>query len=291
MVVSIDELACLDYLIWVRSGSAASDRLDLSQPTISRRVQRVAKVFNVKLSKPDGEWEVLGDTTILNLERKVHQVYRWSHDLPLRIEAQYYSGYLFCERISNAWVKGSFYYLEIHTPLRYLRDGVIDAWIGCYPDVPEDDDPDLKFFHLTRLPVRVVVPATYPLTELGDAVTLNDVKDYPSLALPDNAFPKVESILRELGLSNTPLQMKRYKEDWEGRVRDHLAVAVATSVTFTFFESHYVFLPIQLPLEVGDTLVVRREFANQPRLHNLLECLQKNAVELQRRFSDVSLCF
>ena len=92
MVVSIDSLACLDYLIWLRSGSAAAGRLGLTQPTVSRNVSRVSEIFGIELVKPNGEWDLVGDTTLLNLERSVHQRYRWFHELPLRIEAQYYSG-------------------------------------------------------------------------------------------------------------------------------------------------------------------------------------------------------
>jgi hypothetical protein len=115
VVVSIDSLACLDYLIWLCSGSAAAARLGLTQPTVSRNVSRVSEIFAIELVKPNGEWELNGDTTLLNLERSVHQRYRWFRQLPLRIEAQYYSGPLFCDGLLSGWHVGNFDFLEVHT--------------------------------------------------------------------------------------------------------------------------------------------------------------------------------
>ena len=163
VVVSIEELACLDTLIWLRSGAVAADRLGVAQSTISRRVNHVARLLNLRFFKPNGEWETLGDQNILNLERLVHQRYRWFHGRVLRIEAQYYSVPLFCDPIPDGWTPGTFDFMEIHTPLRLLRNGVIDAWIGCYPDVPDEDDSELACFHLTRLPSHLVVAVDHPL--------------------------------------------------------------------------------------------------------------------------------
>ena len=287
MVVSIDSLACLDYLIWLRSGSAAAGRLGLTQPTVSRNVSRVSEVFGIELVKPNGEWELVGDTTLLNLERSVHQRYRWFHGLPLRIEAQYYSGPLFCDSLLSGWHVGNFDFLEVHTPLKHLREGVIDAWIGCYPDVPGDDDGDLMCFHLTRLPVHLVVARDHPLLDLGNSVALEDVKRYPSLALPDHAFPKVQEILQGLGLWNLPLNVQRYRETWQEKIPSALAVGYATSFSMHLFRTPQVVLPVQIPLEVGDTLIVRRDYVDHPRFIELRGYLKEKSLELARRFGDV----
>ncbi len=77
MVVPLDELACLDLLLWLRTGANAAKRLNSSQPRVSRCVQSVSDVFGITLSKNDGEWVVEGDQTLLNLERRVQQEYRW----------------------------------------------------------------------------------------------------------------------------------------------------------------------------------------------------------------------
>ncbi|MFY7694859.1 MAG: LysR substrate-binding domain-containing protein, partial [Cyanobium sp.] len=287
LVVSIDLLNSLDYLIWLRSGAAAAERLCVTQSTVSRNVTSVSKLFFISARKAGGEWTVLGETSLLNAERLVHQRYRWMHDLPLRIEAQYYSGPLFCDTLPKGWHRGNFDFLEVHTPLRHLRQGVIDAWIGCHPDVPDDDDKDLICFPLTRLPTRLVVAQDHPLLELGDAVDLDHVRQYPSLALPDNAFPRVQRVLEDLGLWNLPLNVNRYGDNWQQRSRDELAVGYATSFTLHLFQTPQIVLPIQIPLEVGDTLIVRRDFAQHPRLVELLSYLNGRALQLSAQFADV----
>lgn len=290
MVVSVEELDCLDLLIWLRTGANAASRLSTSQPRISRSVQKVSGLFGVSLSKTDGEWEVLGDQTLLNLQRQVNQAYRWRMGRPLRIEAQYYSGPLFCDPPPEGWMAGNFDYLEIHTPLQHLRNGVVDAWIGCYPDVPEGDDPDLICYHLTRLPTHLVVSADHPLLELGDQVTLDAIKQFPSLALPDGAFPKVQAVLDQLGLWNLPVNSFRYsRSQWEGRVDLEMVVGYASAFSLSLFRSPQVILPIDIPLEVGDSLVVRRDYATHPRLSKLLEHLRSKAQQLAKEYPEVSI--
>lgn len=289
MVVSIELLDCLDYVIWLRSGAVAAGRLGLTQSTVSRNIQAVAKLFDISVRKSNREWTIYGDPTLLNLERKVHQECRWKQGLPLRIEAQYYSGPLFCEGLPGEWQTGNFDFLEIHTPLQHLRNGVIDAWIGCYPDIPETDDQDLACFDLTRLPTHLVVAADHPLVELGASVTLEQVRRYPSLALPNGAFPRVQKILQELDLWNLPVDLKRYDQTkWEGRV-DHLTVGYGTCFSIGLFKIPQVVLPLPIPLEVGDTLIVRRRYADHPRLIELLNHLKGKAFELSEQFAEVRI--
>jgi len=292
MVVSLEELACFDLLVWLCTGDNAASRLAVSQSKVSRALRSVSSLLGVRLTKSDGEWLLSGDQKLLNLERRVHQEYRWTKGLPLRIESQYYSGPLYCDPVPDGWIAGNFDYVAIHPPLEHLRNGVIDAWIACYPDVPEQDDPDLACFHLTRLPTHLVVAADHPLVELGEAVTLDDVRLYPSLALPDNAFPKVQAVLQSLNLWNLPQRLNRYDyQEWEGRVVSDLVVGYATAFSLSLFRRPQVVLPIHIPLEVGDTLVVKRDYASHPRRALLLQWLKWRAQDLARLYQDVELVY
>ncbi len=289
LVVSLESLDCFDVLIWLRSGAAAAQRLGLTQSTVSRNVRSVSRLFNITAQKANGEWQTSGDTTLLNLERVVHQNYRWTTGRALRIEAQYYSGPLFCNTLPQGWQVGNFDFLEVHTPLQHLRTGVIDVWIGCYPDIPDADDEDLVCFDLTRLPTRLVVSAGHPLAAMGNSVRLSDIRNYPSLALPDGAFPRVQAVLQDLGLWNLPIDVKRYDiEKWEGRIED-LIVGYATCFTIDYFQTSQVFLPIAIPLVVGDSLIVRRDFADHPRFLELLHYLKGKALQLSERFPEVRI--
>lgn len=290
VIVSVETLSCFDYLVWLRTGENAARRLGVDQATVARTARKVAATFELKLEKQGGEWQILGDRNLLDLERSSHQLYRWQMDLPLRIEAQYYSGPLFLEPLPAGWLAGNFDFLEVSTPQQHLRSGVIDAWIGCFPDIPDADDPDLACVHLTRLPTHLVVAAGHPLLRLKEAVTLDDVHHYPSLALPDGAFPKVQAALQELGLWSTPCDLRRYDQaHWEGQTADEVTVGYATSVSLGLFPTPRVILPVPIPLEVGDTLVVPRRFLAHPRSRQLLAHLKRRARELVDRHPDVRL--
>jgi len=288
VIVSVETLSCFDCLVWLRTGENAARRLGVDQATVARTARKVAATFDLTLEKQDGEWQIQGDRNLLDLERRSHQLYRWQMDLPLRVEAQYYSGPLFLEPLPSGWLAGNFDFLEVSTPLQHLRSGVIDAWIGCHPDVPDADDAGLACVHLTRLPTHLVVAAGHPLLRRKEAVTLDDVRRYPSLALPDGAFPRVQAALQELGLWSSPCEIRRYDQaHWEGKTADEVTVGYATSVSLGLFPTPQVILPVPIPLEVGDTLVVPRRFLEHPRCQRLLADLKQRAQALAERHPDV----
>lgn len=293
MVVSLDDLSCLDALIWFGAGDAAARKMRVTQSTISRAARRVADLFQLTLLKgPSGEWFLHGDQHLLTMERFVHQQYRWNRNYPLRLEAQYYSGPLFAASVSGDYLLGNFNFLNVATPTSLLRSGVIDAWIGCFPDVPHQDDSELASFSLTRLPTRLVVSQGHPLLKLGNAVTLDDVIKYPSLALPDGAFPNVQRRLQSLGLWNTPARLSRYQTAlWEGKTEDNVTVAYATSFTMDMFPDKMIPLPIDISMDVGDVLIVRRSFVDHSRFQVMLKDLQDRAVQLANQYADVTLAF
>ena len=142
VIVSVETLSCFDCLVWLGTGENAARRLGVDQATIARTARKVAYIFDLTLQKQSGEWQIVGDRSLLDLERRSHRVYRWQMNLPLRVEAQYTSGPLFLEPSPDGWLAGNFDFVEVATPLDHLRSGVIDAWIGCHPDVPEDDDAE-----------------------------------------------------------------------------------------------------------------------------------------------------
>lgn len=290
MIVSVESLSCFDCLVWLRTGENAARRLEVDQATIARSARKVEAVFGLRLVKKVGEWQIRGDRHLLDLERGSHQLYRWQMELPLRLEAQYYSGPLLLEPHPRDWLIGNFDFMELATPLDHLRSGVIDAWIGCHPDLPEDDDDELACVPLTRLPTHLVVAEGHPLLQLGTAVTLEDVRHYPSLALQDGAFPKVQSALQALGLWTSPSDLQRYDiASWEGRTADQLTVGYATTLSIGLFPVPQVILPLPIQLEVGDTLVMRRRFRDHPRCQALLALLRQRARDLAALHPEVRL--
>jgi len=260
------------------------------QSTVSRNLKKSACVFGLSPVKVNGEWTFSGDKELLNMERKIHQEYRWTRGIPLRIDAQYYSGPLYLDPTPDGWIKGDCNFVDVKYPLSLIQSGVIDAWIACYPDVPSSDDSEFASVHLTRLPVRLVVSLGHPLLRLGSSITIDDVAQFPSLALPDGCFPEIQKTLQKIGLWNSPSQLSRYKyEEWEGRVEDELVVGYATDFSMGLFSNPQVELPIEIPLVVGDTLVLRKHFLEHRRTVDLLNHLRSRALELARLHQNVQV--
>ena len=274
-MLSLESLASLDLCIWLRSGQAAGRHLALNQSSVSRKCGQALELFDLKLIKQDQEWSLQGDPTLLQLERRVHQLARWQNLAPLRLEATYWSGPLLATPEPEGWMLGMCDIVGVGLPLALMRQRVIDGWIASGPDWPDPDDPELVALPLCRYPVHLVVGPNHPLLNQGP-ITWDDVAAFPSLALPPGTYPKVEACLKQLGLWNAPVRMGRYRrERWEGQAEADLTIGYATVLSERVAGS-LVRLPLDLPLDSGESLVVRREFGQHPHTLAL-------AAELHRR--------
>ena len=75
-LVDLDALTALDALQWLRTSEEVSKRFGLTQTTVSRQSRKCLDLFGLDLQRIEGEWNTVGDATILALERCVHQVAR-----------------------------------------------------------------------------------------------------------------------------------------------------------------------------------------------------------------------
>ena len=81
----------------------------------------------------------------------MHQLYRWVRGKSMRIDAVYGVGSDYLNELSQPWVCGPSNFLNVSYPLALLRESILDAWLGCYPDVPVDDD-EFVVVNITRYP-------------------------------------------------------------------------------------------------------------------------------------------
>ena len=286
---SLHQLCCLDYLVWLRSGSEAARRLHCDQSLVSRNAALVVKSLGLESFKGDGEWRVDGDSTLLNLEREVHQAYRWKRGQGLRIDAIYGGAPLYFREPVEGWVVGGFDFLNVAFPLSLLRDGVLDAWLGVYPDVPEADDQEFAVFHLTRFPAHLVVDPGHPLLH-SEELAWSDLAGYPFTSLPNDVFPKMAAMLRSLGCASEVPEIKRHRHSkWEGRTADQLTISYASPFTLQHGAAGRVVLPVGSPFTMGDSLVVKRRFAHQASLAQLLDVLRARAEQLAHCVADVEV--
>lgn len=287
-MVELPVLQALDALIWLRSSEEVERRYGTSAATISRYRKRCLALFDLDLERRQGEWELLGDTTLLLLERAVHQEARWRGAAPLRLEATYWSAPLLQSPPLADWVLGVSNIVGVRRTFQLVEERIVDALIIGLPDLPTDQQPALCAIPIVRMPVAYVVAPGHPLLS-RTPLRVGDIAQFPSLALPEGSYPRVEEALRRLGLWNDGVRMVRYRRDlWEGRAEQELVVGYGTSLSLAASGDTLCRLPLNLPFASGDALVVRREFADHPRLHALLLDLHRRYAPMVRRFADVS---
>lgn len=289
-MVRAELLNALDFLIWLRSGHQVSTRTNLSQSTVSRNSKRCAQEFFVTLVRRHSEWYVEGDSTLLNLERYVHQVSRWHKNKSLRLEAQHWSAPLLCTPTPWGWIAGNFNYLEYDRPLQLLKERIIDAWIASYPDIPNEDDQELTTIRLSKMPLLMVVKEGHPLLELGSQITFDDIAKFPLLPLPTGSFPRIQNVLKDVGLLRNSPDSPAF--DWRGR-RDieDLMVGFSTPLTLPMYGDSHTALPLQVPVEVGDALVVAGEWANSPQTRDLVSLLRGRLETLAKSSCGVEVLY
>ena len=287
-MVGVELLEAFDGLIWLRTGHQVASRFNLNQSTVSRNSKKCAQEFGLSLVRRRSEWSIDGDPKLLNLERYVHQVSRWRENKPLRLEAQHWSGPLLCSPTPSGWISGNLNYLEYERPLKLLKERVIDAWITSYPDALSDDDPDFTAIQLSRLPMLLVVQEGHPLLKLGSQITFEDVARFPFLPLPSGSFPKFQNVLETIGLwHNTSLPTEF---DWRGRSDiEDLMVGFATPLTLPLYGESYRALPLQVPVVVGDALVVAREWVHSTQIRQLVSLLRTRLETVSATTSGVEV--
>ena len=158
---------------------------------------------------------------------------------------------------------------------------MIDAWITSYPDALSDDDPDFTAIRLSRMPFLLVVQEGHPLLKLGSQMTFADVARFPFLPLPSGSFPKVQNVLEKLGLWQKTFGPTEF--DWRGRSDiEDLMVGFATPLTLPLYGESYRALPLQVPVEVGDALVVAREWVDATQTRHLVSLLRSRLETLAK---------
>ena len=126
-MVSLELLSSLDGLLWLQSGSKVGVHFQQHQTTVSRNQKKCARVFGITLFKYKKKWDINGDQTILQLERKVHQVARFQGKSRLRIEV---NGCLDSPNSNpppSGWIVGSANNLTDPYGIQCLRQHIIDA--------------------------------------------------------------------------------------------------------------------------------------------------------------------
>ena len=156
--------------------------------------------------------------------------------------------------------------------------------------MPVDDD-EFVVINLTRYPSVFLVDQQHPLLQRKVELKLDDLQDFPVLSLPDGAFPKIQHHLKGLGFQRSTVGAVRHEVSrWEGRTEDQVTISYGTVHTIGNFHGKKVPLPLSTGLTVGDSLVVKRCFADSDYFRQLLLYLSQRAQSLSDSFDDLECC-
>jgi DNA-binding transcriptional LysR family regulator len=288
-LIDQDCLEALDALQWLRTGEEVCKRFELTQSWVSRKCRKTLAVFEIELERIQGEWCTIGDSSLLLLERRVHQHARFQGLRRLRLEATYWSGPLLCTPTPGGWLLGLANIVGVARNFQLVRERIVDACLIGLPDLPAPDDPDLTAIVLSSMPVFFVARADHPLVGRHD-LGFQDIACYPTLGLSGGAYPLVEKALGAIGLGNDPVRMQRYRRElWEGRAETELTIGYGTPLSLEICGGHLVRLPLELPFSSGEAIVVLREYASHPELLALREELLVRLAHWATRHPELRL--
>ena len=115
-----------------------------------------------------------------------------------------------------------------------------------------------------------------------------DLARFPSLALPEGWFPRLEARLRAQHLWSTPsVQFRRYDESsWEGRMADAVTLCYGNALNQPLHQEL-----VQLDWGIGhidgEALVVRRDLTERGPILLLLAELRRRMRQLSERHHEL----
>jgi DNA-binding transcriptional LysR family regulator len=274
-MLSVELLQALDDVIWLGSEAHAADLSHCNQSTICRRAKQAAKIFSIHLFKIHNEWRISRPSNLLNLERHVHQLFRFQSNNRLRLESDHWVGQQFVPFVPGSWIHSQPRRIGIDKPMQLLQERVLDAWISSsVSDLPAPNDPSYRVFSLAEMPVEIACAIDHPLVHIKQ-LSKDDLMQFPSLSLPSHLYPKFSSQMQSKGFWTASSRMRSYDfNQWEARAMGSLATI---PVNLLSTNANAQLTPLDFNVGINDcvAVVVRRDMAEQAAVHQLLGALQQ----------------
>ena len=156
-MVNLDSLAALDLVLWLGTTERAAALAHSNQSTVSRRSRTALQTFQLRLTRARDGWMPCGNTSLLALERRVHQGARFLGQQPLRLQVPCWSRPRALRHLPEGWCanpRQSGWVCE--NPVGLLRDRVIDACL-LTPTQLSGPTEDLLLLDLYRRPIELTV--------------------------------------------------------------------------------------------------------------------------------------
>jgi hypothetical protein len=131
-MLDLETLRISDIYHWFGRGEEAGAHIGCDQSTISRNAKKVRMLKSNLIS--------IGGEDLINMEREVHQNYRFKKGTNLRLHTYKWTNYLIGGSISDDWEINPLSVSATKTPgLGLLKERIIDAICAPYPLVANTD--------------------------------------------------------------------------------------------------------------------------------------------------------
>ncbi|MCP9810028.1 hypothetical protein KBY58_11340 [Cyanobium sp. HWJ4-Hawea] len=291
-MVSPEDLACLDTMIWLGSGSAAAKFCQTHQSSISRRSRQVCEIFGVSLGRKSGEYFVEGNgIRLLEMQREVHQLHRRLGGSPLRFDGSLLVAAFLNQFSDGGWNKGLFQRISSPFTSALLQDRLIDAWIGPIGDQPDPAaDSSIHVNELFETPLCLTVNRDHPLAQQKNICT-DDLDPFPRLAPMRSHYPSIDKRLKAMDFPSKPKEQSATKyARLIGRCLQPNNQAVFYGTRLTLHgSSDKVALDIKLPVSLRIGLHVLSPLQDEPAIDILREALINQALLLSGQCPELEL--
>jgi len=278
-VVSLEQLEALDLVQWLRSGAAAARSSHCDESSITRRTRASLKALGLQLSR-GSEFGLVGDTTLLELQRLVHQQARFLGHCPLRLDATHFIRQQLCAPPVPGWVLGPCDHRGNGVMLGLLQGRVIDALITSdLKGLPSS--PELTVISLWDWPGELVVSSCHPLAD-ERGLSRGDIDKFPMLTLPDDLYPELASAIHAMGFGGTSLLNRYDVGPWDRITEDAVSISYGSCISLAA-DNNLSPLDWKHDFIGGEALILLTEWLDNPAISLLLEDLRSRQKLLQKQ--------
>lgn len=154
-MLEVDTLDALDLSLWFEGSAEAAESSGCSASTTSRRLHQALACFQLTLRRGSEGWALLGDRTLIGMQRTVHQCHRLMGARPLRLHLPLWSRSRLEAEPPPGWLLNPCHQLLKGDPLQLLRDRVIDACVVTPTQLANHAAAGLHCFELYTSPIEL----------------------------------------------------------------------------------------------------------------------------------------
>jgi len=275
-LVSLEQLAALDLLLWLTGSQRAALLERTNQSTIVRRAQAAKDCFGVAIRRDAGGWSLRGDTQLLQMERLLHQRARLLGRRPLRLQAPFWTQRGRLRRLPQGWTSNPPSAVAVcENPLELLRARVIDAALLTPTQIAQADG-DLVSTEIYGSQIDLTV---FPEIQLSDPQgSYQSLRDRGTLVLrlppflPSSCLQRCQDWFNELLPRPTPA-LVRPRRAGVAKPPPELSVAFLTPEMRRVQGMPFLVDPTEAPRPYVESLVVLAELAEEPMIELLRDHL------------------